>query len=290
MREISVVVCTRNRPGLLARALASLAGQTLDRDRFEIVVADNGDGSGVEVAQHAGADLALRVAEAGVSGTRNAGWRAAGADRFAFLDDDAEAGRDWLEIGLGLLGGGAAAAGGPILPSYESAPPAWFRDEYELRSWGDEQRPLVPGESFSASNLFLLREPLETLGGFDLRLGMRGKGVAVGEEPAFFEQLWRRRPGTTVIYSPNLVVRHLVAARKTTVSYQLRRAAAAGEAWAVHTSSGRRDAGRMTRDVAAAVALSARAVTRPHRPWQRWAVEELGPVAGRIGSIRGSLR
>lgn len=290
MSEISVVVCTHNRPLLLRRALSSLVEQTLARDRYEIVVADSGDGAGAEVARAAGADVVLHVSEPGVSGTRNAGWRSASASRLAFLDDDAEASRDWLETGLALLDGNTAAAGGPIFPVYDEPPPRWFRDAYELRTWGEEERLLVAGESFSASNLFLARETLEELGGFDLRLGMReGRRVAVGEEPAFFARLWRR-PGTRVVYSPRLVVQHRVSARKTTVAYQLCRAVAAGEAWAVQTSSGGTDIGRALRDAAAIVALTGRALVRARRPWQQWAVEELGPVAGRAGSLRGALR
>jgi len=290
MSDVAVVVCTRNRPVLLRRALASLAAQTLARNRYEIVVVDNGDGSGAVVAQEADADLILRVAEPGVSRTRNTGWRAATAPRLAFLDDDAEADPDWLELGLEILArSGATSTGGPILPLYDAQPPPWFRDEYELRTWGDEERLLVPGESFSGSNLFLIREVLDAIGGFDDRLGMRADEIAVGEEPLFFEQLWRRSD-TCVIYSPRLIVRHRVPPLKTTVGYQLRRAAAAGEAWAMQSSSGRHDFGRATRDASAVPVLTGRALLRLRRPWQRWAVEELGPVAGRIGSFRGALR
>jgi glycosyltransferase involved in cell wall biosynthesis len=290
MSDVAVVVCTRNRPALLRRALASLAVQTLARDRYEIVVVDNGDGSGAAVAQEEHADLILRVAESGVSRTRNAGWRAATAPRLAFLDDDAEADPDWLELGLQILDrSGTTSAGGPILPLYDAPPPPWFRDEYELRTWGEDERLLVPGESFSGSNLFLIRDVLDAIGGFDDRLGMRADEFAVGEEPLFFEHLWRRSD-TRVVYSPRLIVRHRVAPVKTTVAYQLRRAAAAGEAWAIQSSPGRRDFGRATRDASAIPVLTGRALLRLGRPWQRWAVEELGPVAGRIGSFRGALR
>lgn len=289
MTDISVVVCTCDRPVLLGRALTSLTRQTLPRGRYEIVVADNGDGSGLEVARRHDVDVTLRVDEAGVSFTRNAGWRAARAPLLAFLDDDAEASPDWLERGIELFTGATVAAGGPIFPLYDVPPPPWFRDEYELRTWGDQERVLEPGESFSASNLFLTREALEALGGFDPRLGMRAGTVAVGEEPALFDKLWRR-PGTRVVYSPELVVHHRVPERKATVRYQLRRAAAAGDAWAVQTSSREHDVVRASRDAAVAAALVGRAALRLRRPWQRWAVEELGPVAGRVGSIRGALR
>ena len=283
--DISVVICTRNRPERLRRALESLGRQTLPRDRFRIIVVDNGDGAGVDAALAAGADVALHVAEPGVSGTRNAGWQAASTRWLAFLDDDAVASADWLEHGLDLLNrSGAVGAGGPIEPLYDEPPPDWFRDEYELRTWGGAERFLVPGESFSASNLFLALGVLEELGGFDTRLGMRGGRVALGEEPALFERLWQL-PDHRVVYSPRLVVRHRVPRHKVTVRYQLRRSAAAGEAWAIRATRPP-DLGRAGRDILAVAMLTARAVLHLRRPWQQWAVEELGPVAGRLGSLR----
>ena len=40
--EISVVIATYNRPELIERVLAQLAGQTLPPSRFEVVVVDDG--------------------------------------------------------------------------------------------------------------------------------------------------------------------------------------------------------------------------------------------------------
>jgi glucosyl-dolichyl phosphate glucuronosyltransferase len=289
--EVSVVVCTRNRPELLRRALASLSGQTLDRARFQVIVVDNGDGEGEEIARVANADIVLRERSPGLSRSRNAGWRAALTPAVAFLDDDAEAAPDWLERAIGIFStSGSIAVGGPILPLYDSAPPAWFRDEYELRSWGDVERFLEPGETLSGSNMLIDRGLLADVGGFDERLGMRGDRVSVGEESALFERLWER-PWMTVVYSPQVVVRHRVASFKTTVAYQLRRTAASGEAWAIRQDlRGPARARRVVVDAGMAVALTLRALARFRRPPEQWAVEELGRVAARLGSLRGALR
>jgi glucosyl-dolichyl phosphate glucuronosyltransferase len=290
MSEVAVVVCTRNRPLLLRAALASLDAQTLEPSRWELVVVDNGDGSGEAVAHEARVPHVIREREEGLSRSRNAGWRATDAAVIAFLDDDAVAAPDWLARGLELLAiRNATAAGGPILPLYDAPPPAWFRDEYEHRTWGEDERLLSTGETLSGSNLLVRRAALQVAGGFDERLGMRGSRVAVGEETALFEQLWRL-PSMTVAYSPALVVHHRVAPEKMTVGYQLRRAAAAGEAWSTRQElSAPAKARRTAADVAAAGGLLARALVRFRLPLRRWAVDELAPVAGRLGSVRGAL-
>jgi glycosyltransferase involved in cell wall biosynthesis len=291
MIDVAVVVCTRNRPKLLGRALASLNEQTFDRARFEVIVVDNGDGRGQQTANVGGADVVLRERSVGLSRSRNTGWRAATAGVVAFLDDDAEAAPDWLERAVSVFSAsGAAAVGGPILPLYDVPPPVWFRDDYEQRTWGERERRLRPGESLSGSNMFIGRNVLEEVRGFDERLGMKGDGLSVGEETELFERLWKR-PDMAVVYSPHVVVRHRVASFKTTVTYQLRRNAASGEAWAIRQNLGR--AARVRRvvlDSAMAVVLTLRALARFRRPREQWAVEELGHVAARLGSVKGVLR
>jgi hypothetical protein len=289
--DVSVVICTRDRPELLRRALVSIEAQTLGRERYELIVVDNGDGRGAELARAFDAQRVLRVQTPGLSRARNAGWAASSSALLAFLDDDALAHPSWLECALALIDEyGAVAAGGPILPIYDRPPPEWFRDEYELRTWGKSRRLVRPGESLSGSNLVIASRVLGEVGGFDERLGMRGQRVAVGEETALFEALWAANPNARVAYSPELAVQHRVAPTKTTVSYQLRRDAAAGHAWAIRQDlAGHARIRRAVVDVLAAGALAARASVRLRRPWQRWAVEELGPVAARLGSLRGAL-
>jgi glycosyltransferase involved in cell wall biosynthesis len=291
MTLVSVVVCTRGRPDLLRRSLESLDAQTLPRTDFEVVVVDNGDGDGARVAAELCVDRALREPSPGLSRARNAGWRASRSELVGFLDDDAEAEEHWLERALRLASQhGAGAVGGPIVPVYDESPPHWFRDEYEQRAWGPRERPLLPGESLSGSNLLIRRKILEALGGFDERLGMRGAKVAVGEETALFEALWRAGDAT-VLYSPSLVVRHRVAPEKLSVRYQLRRSAAAGESWAMRQDL--RGAARVRRglgDTLAVMVLVTRALVRLRRPVFRWAVDELSPAAARLGSLRGLRR
>jgi hypothetical protein len=88
--DVSVVVPTRDRPELLALTLQSvLWQQSVD---VEIIVVDDGAGSGTEVLIRHVADPRVRLLRnpgpPGVSGARNHGITASTGGWIAFLDDD----------------------------------------------------------------------------------------------------------------------------------------------------------------------------------------------------------
>lgn len=89
---LSVVLCTRNRAPLLARALAGLDSQTLGRDDFEVLLVDDGSTDETrQVAETFAARLPLRYfgqRHSGLSAGRNLGACAARGDILLFLDDD----------------------------------------------------------------------------------------------------------------------------------------------------------------------------------------------------------
>jgi glycosyltransferase involved in cell wall biosynthesis/SAM-dependent methyltransferase len=89
---LSVVVCTYNREELLKMTLDSLAGQTLGRDKFEIVVIDDGSSDGTRQCVASFADrLPIRYffqRNAGLASAKNHGIFAARGDILFFMDDD----------------------------------------------------------------------------------------------------------------------------------------------------------------------------------------------------------
>ncbi|KUL41523.1 hypothetical protein ADL15_04555 [Actinoplanes awajinensis subsp. mycoplanecinus] len=100
--RISVVVPTYNRSELLARTLRQLTRQTLPRDAFEVIVADDGSSDDtrqvvdsfadrLRIAYHFQDDLGFRAGTA-----RNAGARLASAPLLCFLDTGAIPGDDFL--------------------------------------------------------------------------------------------------------------------------------------------------------------------------------------------------
>src|SRR4051812_34406551 len=90
--EISVVIPTHNRRERLRSCLDSLAGQTLEPSRFEVVVAVDGSTDGTaEMLHELETPFALRVVvqpQSGQAAARNTGVAAASAQFVLLLDDD----------------------------------------------------------------------------------------------------------------------------------------------------------------------------------------------------------
>jgi glycosyltransferase involved in cell wall biosynthesis len=296
---ISVVVCTYNRARLLAGALRTLCHQTLDKSKYEVIVVDNNSADGTqelvgEYCKHFSHVRYCFEPQPGLSYARNRGWQEAMGEYVAYIDDDARAGENWLKTALALLENTKPAPlclGGPILPFYNSTKPIWFKEE--IRTWGDSSRYLRQGESFSGSNMIWRKEVVETLGGFDVRSGVRGDYLSIGEETVLFEKIWHSFYKPHFYYSPELAVQHWVPPAKMTVTYQLKRAFAAGQSW--DRLHGPRILRRRMRflvggllDIATMVGQLLRR-RKEHLYVQNWLIEEGSPIFVKLGTLSGVM-
>lgn len=177
---MSVVVPTYRRAALLARLVAALEAQTLEKDRFEVLVVDNGshDGTWEELTRLAArSSLRLRPLRIeknhGPAPARNLGWRAARGHYVAFTDDDCVPHPAWLEQGLasaratpdlGVLQGATLRPSGP----YFYGPNTVYRET------------LAPSPYFEGCNLIFPRTVLERTGGFDESYPFGGEDTAAG--------------------------------------------------------------------------------------------------------------
>src|SRR5215475_9251882 len=98
--SISIIIPALNEEKMIGRCLESLTKLAFARDRFEVLVVDNGSRDKTLMIVESFKDrLNLRVLQqAGVriSALRNLGARAAAGDILAFLDADCLAPTDWL--------------------------------------------------------------------------------------------------------------------------------------------------------------------------------------------------
>jgi hypothetical protein len=170
--DVSVVVPTRDRPELLALTLQSvLWQQSVD---VEIIVVDDGAGSGTEVLIRHVADPRVRLLRnpgpPGVSGARNHGITASTGGWIAFLDDDdlwapskltmqlaaaRATGAGWVYAGDVMVDEELRVCGGAPPPTPQTVCAALRRHN------------AVPA---GASNVVVRRNLLDRVGGFDATL------------------------------------------------------------------------------------------------------------------------
>jgi glycosyltransferase involved in cell wall biosynthesis len=165
--DCSVVVPTFRRDRELARLLVALAAQDLPPSRFEVIVVDDACSPStpgvVAAVRERYPDLNLRLIAGerrGPAAARNTGWRAAGGDVIALIDDDAyPAGATWLRRGLAALADQALAGVGGRVAVPIDGPPTDFQRNVKQLEHG----------VFLTCNAFYRRSALEAVGGFDER-------------------------------------------------------------------------------------------------------------------------
>jgi glycosyltransferase involved in cell wall biosynthesis len=194
--EISVVVPVRDGAGTLPALLASLAAQTLERRRFEVIVVDNASRDATaEVAAGHGARV-VHEAVPNRSLARNRGVAAARADVLAFTDADCVADPDWLE---GFL---ASPARRPLMAGHvelTTADPPNAVERFE-RLWRFGQEHWVRDGWAATANLMVERRAFERVHGFDPAYRH------YGEDADFC--LRARRAGLALGWSPGARVAH----------------------------------------------------------------------------------
>lgn len=236
MVQVSVVVCTYNRCGVLGKSLESLAAQDLpDSVGWEVIVVDNNSGDDTKnVVEGLRSEYPNRFryvmeSRQGVSYARNAGIQAARGSIIAFLDDDEVASPDWLRELTGQLGSGEwAGAGGTVIAQWNCPQPRWLRRQspfiagplcfFEYDPDPDfRERMTVP--PFGA-NMAFRKEMFEKLGGFRTDLGRVGGQLFANEDTEFGRRLMAA--GRCLRWEPGAVVFHPVEMHRVSKRYFIR--------------------------------------------------------------------
>ncbi len=195
---VSVIIPHREALADLDRCLAALEVQTFPRQRFEIIVADNGSAYGIEaVRQMVGARAqVVSVTEPGAGPARNGGVAAARGAVLAFTDCDCRPAPGWLAAGVAALEG-AGLVGGAMEVLVDGTGPATDAEAFEL-AFAFDNHAYVERKGFSVTaNLFVRHADFDRIGGF--RTG-------VSED-----QDWCLRAGAAglrIAYAPDALVGH----------------------------------------------------------------------------------
>lgn len=95
--RFSIIIPAYNEAEAIAKTIASLKGQDVPRETFEIIVADNASTDMTSArAREAGADIVTREEQKGTNFARERGRKEAHGEIIVFLDADAEPPHDWL--------------------------------------------------------------------------------------------------------------------------------------------------------------------------------------------------
>lgn len=163
---ISVVIPHYNDLEHLVRCLDSLRRQTLPRERFEVIVADNNSVGGVAAVQRVAGDILVAPApEQGAGPARNAGVARARGTCLAFIDSDCIADEDWLREGVAALER-FDYVGGQVITQMGEAAYITPAEAYEAVFAFDFKKYIEKHRFSGSGNLFVPKTVFEQVGGF----------------------------------------------------------------------------------------------------------------------------
>lgn len=216
MTEISVAVCTRDRPALLQLCLASVQPQ-IDALSELIVIDSAPSGPGVaSIASAIGARYVM-TPRRGLDVARNLALHTARGAIIAFIDDDAVAAPGWLEALRGSFADpSVACATGRVLPLELKTPAqAMFEERYSFDRGPEPMRftvsddhpwyPIHPWHLGTGCNMAFRQHVFDEIGPFDEALDMGTPVGGGGDIDIFRRLLWA---GFVAVYNPEALVYH----------------------------------------------------------------------------------
>jgi hypothetical protein len=182
----------------LSRLLAALEAQTLESDRFEVVVTDDASTDDTaKVLEELKTQSSLRVTVirrdscGGPGAGRNLAWRSARAPLIAFTDDDCVPTPEWLEVHLAAMTT-VDISQGKVLPNPSQTEEAGSAARY----MGVEDENGL----YETCNICYRRTWLEKLNGFDASFRQSGEDTDLA---------WRaKRAGASTAFASDALVYH----------------------------------------------------------------------------------
>ncbi len=223
--EVSVVICayTEARWDDLQASVASVRRQTAPPRQIVVVVDHNNALLQRACAELSGVSVLENQEKRGLSGARNTGVRAAQGSLIAFLDDDAVAEPDWLELLVRACDDPTVlGCGGLIEPRWLNGAPAWFPEEFNwvvgcsylgLPLTQSAVRNLIGG------SMCIRRDVFASVGGFRSEIGRVGNHPVGCEETELCLRALQRWPGRMFLYEPTSRIKHAVPGSRSRWGY-----------------------------------------------------------------------
>jgi glycosyltransferase involved in cell wall biosynthesis len=229
--SISVIICayTEKRWQDLVAVVETVNRQSLPPKEIIIVIDHNPVLTDLAISTFCEHVVVQNDFARGLSGARNCGISVASGEIIAFLDDDALAEPDWLEVLVShyedprVIG-----VGGQIEPLYLKRRPTWFPEEFEWVvgcTYRGLPETVATVRNLIGCNMSFRREVLELTGGFQTGVGRIGK-LSVGREDDETELCIRSSQmirGGKLLYDPKARVRHRVPPERASWRYLFQR-------------------------------------------------------------------
>lgn len=228
---LSVIICTYNRDKYIYNVLKSLAENTLPPEKYEIVLVDNNctDNTQSECARfaHDFPSVTFRSfveTNQGLSHARNRGISESQGDILVYVDDDALVNREYLLTYAEFFEQhpDIEAAGGPIIPRYETEEPDWM--SYFTKALitgykylGDKSKEFPKNDYPGGGNAAYRASVFEKVGLFNVELGRKGDSLVGAEEKDIFDKMTTL--GMRFYYLPNAILYHLISEKKLSKEY-----------------------------------------------------------------------
>ena len=231
MQKISIIICTYNRDKYIYNVLKSIAENDFPAEKFEILLINNNSTDDTErECNRFRTDFPLPdyryfiEKEQGLSYARNRGIKESTGDILIYVDDDATVNKEYLQTYYSFFDQhpAAMAAGGPIIPKYETQEPKWM---------SHFTRPLITGSLYKGNcisefkgerypgggNAAYRKSVFEKTGLFNVDLGRKGNNLMGAEEKDIFDKM--RSLGMKYYYLPDAILYHIIPGTKLTKEY-----------------------------------------------------------------------
>ena len=199
---VSVVIPVFNDCERLSGCLAALQDQSYPKDRYEVIVVDNGNNEGIEGIVELFSQVKL-VCEAkpGSYAARNKGVALARGEVIAFTDADCVPSHDWIEKGGERLAhtSHCGLVGGKVERFFKIPGCPNPVEYYDSITYLNQERAMREYHGVLTANAFTFKKVFERVGLFDER-------SYSGEDYSWAKRVFLS--GFAQIYAPDVIVKH----------------------------------------------------------------------------------